>query len=314
MQPQMTGRRLTVAICTWNRSALLEQTLERMTQLVVPAGCQWELLVVNNNSTDTTESVIARFKSRLPIRGLFEPQPGLSNARNRAVSEAVGDYLLFTDDDVLVNPDWLVAYDAAFRAHPDAAQFGGPVDPWFEGTPPEWLTRAFPLVAAAYAAVDHGPAPIALDDDHLVFGANIAAHTSALRRYRFDPRLGRTGNNMLSGEETALFSMMRRDGLTGRWVPQARVRHFVPRDRQTLEYLRRWHVGVGWYQGMAPADPRERSLFGVPLWVWRQLCEYVPRYCIDRVAGRPTKWVQDVGYVASAWGYLRGRRNARRRP
>src|SRR5512143_830758 len=113
MLPPMTATRLTVAICTWNRSALLEQTLERMTRLVAPSGCTWELLVINNNSTDATESVIARFEARLPIRGVFETQPGLSNARNRAVREAGGEYVLFTDDDVLVDPDWLVAYNAA---------------------------------------------------------------------------------------------------------------------------------------------------------------------------------------------------------
>lgn len=308
----MTGTRLTVAVCTWNRSALLEKTLERMTQLAAPPGGRWELLVVNNNSTDETESVIARFKSRLPIRGVFESRAGLSHARNRAVSEADGDYLLFTDDDVLVDTNWLVAYDTAFRTHPEATQFGGPVDPWFEGSPPDWLTQCFPIMSAAYAAVDHGPEPIVLDDDHLVFGANIAACTLALRRYRFDANLGRTGNNMLSGEETALFSTMRRDGHTGRWVPAARVRHFIPRNRQTLEYLRQWNIGVGWYKGVAPRDPRERALFGVPLWVWRQILEFGSRYCFDRVTGPPASWVRDMGRVASAWGFVRGRWNTRR--
>jgi glucosyl-dolichyl phosphate glucuronosyltransferase len=309
----MTGTRLTVAICTWNRSALLEQTLQRMTTLVTPPDLPWELLVVNNNSTDATDSVIARFASRLPIRGVVEQRPGLSNARNRAVNEAVGQYILFTDDDVLVDRDWLVEYDKAFRAYPDSAQFGGPVDPWFEGTPPEWLTQVFPVVAAAYAAVDHGPNPITLDDRHLVFGANIAANASVLRRYRFDPMLGRTGNNMVSGEETTLFSLMRRDGHTGRWVPGARVRHFIPRERQTLAYLRRWTVGIGRFQGMAPVKPGESSLFGIPLWVWRQFFEYIPRYCVDRVTRPPSKWIRDASYVASAWGYMRGRLSARQR-
>jgi glycosyltransferase involved in cell wall biosynthesis len=308
----MSTPRLTVAICTWNRSALLQQTLERMTQLADPPGGPWELLVINNNSTDETEAVVSRFASRLPLRSVLESTPGLSHARNRAVAEARGEYLLFTDDDVLVDPGWLIAYDAAFRADPVASQFGGPVDPWFEGTPPKWLADAFPQVAAAYAAIDHGAAPIALDDDHLVFGANIAARTSDLRRYRFDPRLGRTGNNMLSGEETTLFSAMRRDGLTGRWVPTARVRHFIPRERQTLGYLRRWHVGVGWYAGVAPPDPREQSFMGVPLWVWRQVLEYAPRYCVARVTSSPAKWLRDMGYVASAWGFVRGRVHARR--
>jgi glucosyl-dolichyl phosphate glucuronosyltransferase len=308
----MNRPRLTVAVCTWNRCGLLQETLERMTQLHPPFG-GWELLVINNNSTDRTAAVIASFEGRLPIRAVLEVRAGLSHARNRAVQEAAGEYLLFTDDDVLVDPEWLVAYDAAFRAYPDAAQFGGPVEPWFEGTPPEWLTQVFDQVGPAYAAVNHGPNAIPLDDAHLVFGANIAARMSVLAKYKFDPNLGRTGTNMLSGEETTVFAAMRRDGLTGWWVPGARVRHFVPRERQNLRYLRRWHSGVGWYQGMAQAELGERALFAVPLWVWRQIVEYGARYCVDRVIGSPRAWVRDVSYFASAWGYLRGRRMARRR-
>src|SRR5512134_131488 len=101
---------LTVAICTWNRGELLRKTLEQMTELVVPPGVTWELLVVNNNSTDHTDAVAAGFRRRLPLRYLVEPTPGKSNACNLAVREARGDYILWTDDDVLVSPQWLAAY------------------------------------------------------------------------------------------------------------------------------------------------------------------------------------------------------------
>jgi glycosyltransferase involved in cell wall biosynthesis len=292
---------------------LLAQTLEQMTHLVNP-GAGWELIIVNNDSTDATDAVVAEFAARLPIRGVVEPERGLSNARNRAVAEAAGDYILFTDDDVLVDADWLVAYDAAFRAHPEGAQFGGPIAPWFEGTPPDWLRESFGHIGPAYAAIDHGEQPIRLDDAHPVFGANIAVRADVLRQYRFDPRLGRTGNNMISGEETTLFASMRRDGVVGWWVPGARVRHFVPRDRQTLAYVRRWNFGVGWYQGMAVPSPDERKLFGVPLWVWRQLVEGTPRYWLGRPFAASTMWVPSMAKVSSAWGYLRARRQVAKRP
>jgi glycosyltransferase involved in cell wall biosynthesis len=290
---------------------LLGQTLEQLTRVVDP-GVPWEVIVVNNNSTDATDAIIAAFATRLPIRGIVEPRAGLSNARNRAVDEACGEYIVFTDDDVLVEPEWLVAYDAAFRRYPDAGQFGGPIDPWFEGAPPDWLRESFSLIGPAFAAIDHGRDPRRLDDDHPAFGANIAARTAVLRQYRFDPSLGRTGNNMLSGEETTLFAAMRRDGVIGWWVPGARVRHFVPRHRQTLAYLRKWCTGVGWYQGMAPPRPDERVLLGVPFWVWRQLVEGPPRFCVNRAFAPAVKWVGDMSRVASAWGYLRGRRASRR--
>ena len=91
--------KITVAVCTWNRAQLLEKTLERMTQLRQPERADWELLVVNNNCTDTTDAVIAAFAARLPIRRVWQPVPGLSNARNAAVEHAAGDYIIWTDDE-----------------------------------------------------------------------------------------------------------------------------------------------------------------------------------------------------------------------
>src|SRR6266536_6078206 len=90
---------ITVAICTWNRCELLQTALEQLTRLLVPVDIEWELLVVNNNSTDATSSAIAPFASRLPVRELFEPKPGKSHALNLAIGEAAGDYILWTDDD-----------------------------------------------------------------------------------------------------------------------------------------------------------------------------------------------------------------------
>ena len=130
---------ITVAICTWNRCALLRQALEQMTKLSIPPDVQWELLVVDNNSTDATPDVTNSFESRLPIRRIFEPKAGKSYALNRAISEASGDYILWTDDDALVDKLWLTAYCTAFKRWPDAAIFGGPVEPTFDGSPPPWL-------------------------------------------------------------------------------------------------------------------------------------------------------------------------------
>ena len=132
---------LTVAICTWNRSALLAQALEQMTHLITPPNVEWELLVVNNNCTDATDETIAAFSSRLPIRRVFEPKPGQSNARNAAAREAKGEYILWTDDDTLLDQKWLAAYAQAIQQHPEVIFFGGPVRQWFAATPLHGLSR-----------------------------------------------------------------------------------------------------------------------------------------------------------------------------
>src|SRR5437899_2703201 len=102
--------RVTVVICTWNRARLLDRTLTAMRRLRIPEATQWELLVVNNNCTDDTDEVIEKHLTHLPIRRLVEPEQGHSNARNRALTVATGDLILWTDDDVEVDPEWLLAY------------------------------------------------------------------------------------------------------------------------------------------------------------------------------------------------------------
>ena len=98
---------ITVAICTWNRAILLDKTLTQMHRLCVPDDVEWELLVVNNNCSDDTDAVIGRHADILPIRRIHEMKTGLSNARNTAVHNAKGDYIIWTDDDVLVDEKWL---------------------------------------------------------------------------------------------------------------------------------------------------------------------------------------------------------------
>ena len=159
---------ISVAICTWNRAGLLTSTLEHMAStLRVPTGVQWELLIVNNACSDDTDDVIASFSGRLPVRRLFEPRQGLSHARNRIVAEAAGEYVVWTDDDVLVDAAWLEAYCDAFRRWPECDAFGGPIEPWFPLGCPEWLAEAWPLVRIAYAVLDPGPAAAAVSADLL---------------------------------------------------------------------------------------------------------------------------------------------------
>ena len=132
---------VTVVICTWNRAELLDRTLAQFKMLELPPHLRWELLVVNNRCTDDTDKVISRYDGALPIRRLYEDEPGKSHAANRAIDEAKGDLLVWTDDDVLVQPNWLVAYVKAAAAYPDVSVFGGTILPWFEHRAPDWITR-----------------------------------------------------------------------------------------------------------------------------------------------------------------------------
>src|SRR5271168_2431711 len=116
---------ITVAICTFNRAESLRRTLDSLVAMRVPSDLGWEIVVVNNNSTDHTDDFIGEYVGRLPVRRELEPRAGKSNALNRAIEVAKGDYIVWIDDDVLVDAGLLTAYAEAFRRWPDAAVFGG---------------------------------------------------------------------------------------------------------------------------------------------------------------------------------------------
>lgn len=297
--------RVTVAICTWNRCALLRQTLESVAHLVIPSGLEWELIVVNNRSTDATDSVITEFERRLPIRRIFEAEAGLSNARNAAISEARGDYIVWTDDDVSLDQAWLAEYLTAFQRWPAATFFGGPIDPWFEGTPPAWLVSALARVGAAYGRLNLGSDPLRLTTKAFPYGANMALKRTVYQTVRYDPNLGVRPGSSLRGEEMALAQYLTKTGDEGWWVPAARVKHFIPKSRQTVAYLRSYYFGWGEYLGRGAERPRGHAILGRPLWLWREAIEEETRYRLTRMLGRPDRWVGNLAAASTAWGRLR---------
>lgn len=150
---------LTVIIATYNRSAVLRQTLEAMCA-VDCSGLDVTYVVVDNNSSDDTASVIDSFSGRLPLTHLFQPVQGKSNALNLALETVpVGEVVVFTDDDVFPERDWLQAVAASLRAHPEYSVFGGRiVIRWPEGVePPAWALENGFLLGAVWGEHDEGP-------------------------------------------------------------------------------------------------------------------------------------------------------------
>jgi glucosyl-dolichyl phosphate glucuronosyltransferase len=294
----------TIAVCTRNRGPLLRQTLEQMSLLRVPAGVEWEVVVVDNGSTDDTAAVLADRAPHLPLRAVLEPVPGHSSARNRAVAEARGDYILWTDDDVLVDAGWLEAYTAAFARHPEAAVFGGPIEPFFPTPQPPWLERIWPHVASAYAVRELGPAAVPLAPRTLPYGANYAVRATEQRRHPYSPHLGNRPEVRVGGEETEVMRALLASGSSGWWVPDARVAHQLPAERQTLEYLRGYYYGRG-RRLHVDAEEHTGLRWGVPGWV-AQLVAGEMAYRSGRMFGLPDLWARGLRRSWISRGYLSG--------
>jgi glycosyltransferase involved in cell wall biosynthesis len=297
------GLSVTVAICTWNRAKLLDQTLDRLRQLRIPDGVTWELLVVNNNCSDDTDAVLGRHAGRLPLRRLFEPQPGLSHARNCAVRAARGELLLWTDDDILADEGWLAAYVRAARDWPDAAFFGGPVGPWFAVPPPAWIARNLDILAGTYALRPVRGESRPLGPREEPFGANMAFRADVLRRFPFDTELGRKKDSLMSGEDIDVIDRMRKASLHGVWVGDAFLQHYLPKERLTREYIKEWFRGAGRTNARWVGPQPHPYLWGVPRWVWRKYVTAVAAsWVLAPVGGRA--WLRAYTKAAFARGMI----------
>src|SRR5579871_1557589 len=133
--------KITVVVCTYNRCTIIERLLGSIAGSGVNAPCDWECIVVDNNSTDETHQVVNRFCEKLPqhFRYVFEEEQGLSHARNRGIAEAAGEIVAFVDDDVVVEASWLRQITACF-ADPLCAGAGGRILPDRQFTLPKWLS------------------------------------------------------------------------------------------------------------------------------------------------------------------------------
>lgn len=227
--------KVTVAIPTYNRADFLRQTLAGIAAQQFPRE-HFEVLVIDNNSRDHTRAVVEEFAAARPApRYLLEPQQGLDYARNRAIAEARGDIIVFGDDDILVQPDWLAQMTApllADGAHRIGA-VGGEVIPVFPDGLPDWVREWH---APLQFRADLGP----LAARHSPMGANLAFPRWVFDKLgRFHTALDRAAGNYFSGGDSEMIRRVRAAGLDVWFAPAAAVRHQMPASRTTFRYARR---------------------------------------------------------------------------
>ena len=288
---------ITIAICTFNRAEALSQTLKSLMVMSVPNDISWEVLIVNNNSTDHTDDVISEYVGRLPVRRELEPQAGKSNALNRAIDVAKGDYIVWIDDDVLVDAGLVTAYVEAFRRRPEAAIFGGRIKPRYEAPVEKWVIESEPVLGGPYAIRDFGEhaRPLSADDeDHFPYGANWAIRAIEQRAFRYDPELGPIPKRIRNQEETEIIQRLLKSGATGYWIPEAMVEHCIGRDRQTVRYIAAYYESWGETLAFrnAAATAAKPFWFGVPRRIWPRLLVWWVLYRFCRFVSPAPVWVK----------------------
>jgi glucosyl-dolichyl phosphate glucuronosyltransferase len=274
-----------------------------MAKVAVPPSAEWEVIVVDNNSTDDTQVVLESHLSTLPLRAVIEHKQGHSHARNRAVDEATGELIIWTDDDVIVDSNWLVEYVKAVSDHPDAGFFAGTVEPLYESQPPAWVSEGLDRLVGPFALCQLGFSVRPLVDGEFPVGANMAFRASVLKEHRFRTDLGRVGKKLTSGDDTEMFERLKKAGLAGIWVGNAIVKHHVPTIRMTRRYVWDWQVGAGRTELRQNPQQAGSRWFGVPRWTLKQCAKAyacaVAWRCFDS-----RRWLTNYCRAAALWGLI----------
>jgi GT2 family glycosyltransferase len=217
----------------------------------------------------------------VPLRLEFERKQGLSHARDNGIQKARGETLLFTDDDVCPNPDWVKQILGAMKQY-ECDACGGYISPVWETKPPKWLTERFHGFLAVRTD-ETGPKAIVAADDS-PFGANMAFRRTVFDQVGlFDTTRGRTGNTLASGEDGEMFERILSAGLRVMYFPNARVKHRVEAFRMRRAYFRRWRFQNSRNLAGSCGVPGERLFMGIPLYIFPQLLRAILRAGTARI-------------------------------
>lgn len=261
-------RKIVIAVCTFNRADKLPRLINALRLQACPIPC--EILVVNNNSTDDTATVVQEFAEvpGHPLRLVTETAQGIVNARNRAIEESLqNEFLAFIDDDELPGQGWInAAVDALSNEKADCV--GGKIIVDLSGFQrPKWLESE---LLNFLGKVDNGQWPFwIIDRTTPVWSGNVAYRTSVFSGgLRFDHRYNREGHAIGGGSDEIMFKALLEQKARIRYRPDMAIFHLVEKQRLKKSYFIRLHYKAGWKEGRWQLPHYQgRTVLGVPLFL-----------------------------------------------
>jgi glycosyltransferase involved in cell wall biosynthesis len=320
--------KLSVVIASYNRALLLRDTLASLSRLQSPAP--WEVIVVDNNSPDSTRDVVAEAAAGYPcpLHYALEREQGRSAALNHGFRLAAGDVIVTTDDDVRVAPDWLRHIEAALDRF-GCDYVGGRVLPIWEQAPPRWFPASPGLLWGVVALLDYGAQPIRFGR-RVPLGVNMAIRRAAIDRIGgFDVRIGRKAGTLLGQEVREWCLRAHSAGLAGWYVPEIVLEHLIPRARLTKRYFRRWFYWRGISRAMLYAETgldmesleestldagAVRHIAGVPRYLFRTAANALRDTIRSTINGDPVAAFERELWLWFFLGIVRQRWKDRKQP
>lgn len=299
---------LSVVMATCNGASTLPKVLAAYSRLK-PPGQDWNLIVVNDGSTDGTDQILAGFAASLPLTVIRQQRSGKNAALNAALDVALANpacqLLVFTDDDATPEADWLLKLAACARAQTDYAIFGGAIHADWAVPPPDWVLNNVPL-GITYAVTTAPSGPVFAG---LVWGANMAVRRAVFDAgHRFNARIGPSAGAYAMGSETEFNRRVSAAGFKSWFCAEARIGHFIRASQLEPAFILQRAYKFG--RGARAQEVRSNKphLFDVPRWtlskyVKESLSALKARLAGDRERLFAARWELHYlrGYFFQAW-------------
>ncbi len=277
---------LTVVIPTLNRAASLARTLETLAAQETGGSFTYEVVVVDNGSTDATAAVLARLARTFPVplRRVAEPRRGRPYALNAGMREAAGAIFVITDDDLLITPGWLRAFWRCFQDERPDGVAGRVLPRWTDG-PPAWLANGaqMDLNRLGLGCLDHGERRVSSRAGRYCrwVGGNMAIRRAAVQH------VGGFDGRMIRGQDREFYERCVERGLVICYEPAALAHHLIGADRVTPAYFRRWRARQGAYDAYLVPWRKTDVLTLLPLWWYGRTLRSLGRWLAAAVTRRP---------------------------
>ncbi|MBD8389406.1 glycosyltransferase family 2 protein [Dysgonomonas sp. BGC7] len=294
--------KLSVIFCTYNREKYIYNAMKSIAEQTYP-HLNYEIVLVNNNSTDDTEAICNKFQADYPhikFHYFIEYNQGLSYARNRGVKESKGDILIFVDDDATVFDNYLSAIDSFFETHPEVSACGGPIVPVYEADKPKWLSHYTEQLIGG--ALYEGDKNKPFRNGKYPGGGNSAFRKEIFKKYGlFNVELGRKGRGLIGAEEKDLYDRLTKGKETFYYLPQMGIHHYIPEKKLTIQHFKDLTYSIGKSEhirtkAVSPVAYRKRILSELKKWAGSiVLCV---AYTISLFPSKGWKLIQFRWYVS----------------
>lgn len=265
--------KFSVIFCTYNREKYIYNAMKSIAEQDF-SYTDYEIVLINNNSTDSTENICNRFREDYPqvrFRYFIETNQGLSYARNRGVKESRGDILVFVDDDATVFESYLPSINIFFDAYPEVNACGGPIVPVYEVEKPKWLSHYTEQLLGG--ALYEGDKVKPFRNGKYPGGGNSAFRKAVFEKYGlFNVELGRKGTGLIGAEEKDLYDRLIRGSEQFYYLPQMGIYHYIPEKKLTKAHFRELTYSIGKSErirtkGVSPKAYRNRVLAECKKWL-----------------------------------------------